>query len=132
MELPTEQKRNTLLLGFSFLLSTATLLCCTLPILLITLGLGTTLAAITSQWTVLPLLSAHKFWIFFISGIILLIADIVANRPQTSCPVDPEQAKKCMRVRQFHKTLFWSAVTLWAIGFFSAYLAVPVALWIEG
>ena len=54
--------------------SAGTLICCALPIVLVTLGLGATVAALTSSFPILVKLSMHKAWIFAISGALVLVA----------------------------------------------------------
>ena len=53
--------------------STGTLICCALPIILVTLGLGATVVAFTNSFPFLITLSLHKGWVFIGSGTMLLL-----------------------------------------------------------
>ncbi len=68
--------------------STGTLLCCALPALLVTLGLGTVVAAAISTVPGLIKLSQHKGWVFLIAGsLIALNAFCIRPRRQRDCRV---------------------------------------------
>lgn len=54
--------------------STGTLVCCALPILLVSLGAGATVAALTSALPILVTLSHYKLWVFGVSGLLLAVA----------------------------------------------------------
>ena len=59
-------------LGWLALVATSgTLVCCALPIALVTLGFGATVAALTSAFPVLITLSTYKTWIFGISAALM-------------------------------------------------------------
>lgn len=111
--------------------SIGTLICCALPLLLVTLGFGATLAALTSSIPWLIPLSEHKEWIFLGSGAALLAAGWLVHHPGQSCPSDPELRRLCLRTRAWNGRIFWASVATWTIGFFAAYLALPVFLWLE-
>lgn len=111
--------------------SFGTLVCCALPLLLVTLGFGATVAALTSSIPWLISLSEHKEWIFLASGVLLLLAAWLVHRPGQSCPPDPALQRLCNRARTWNGRIFWLSVATWSIGFFAAYLALPVLLWLE-
>ncbi len=54
--------------------SGGTLICCALPIILVTLGLGATVAAFTSSFPLLVTIAQHKAWVFTGSGALLLLS----------------------------------------------------------
>jgi hypothetical protein len=56
-----------------------TLLCCVLPVLLVSLGLGTAVASLTSSAPWLVELSRHKEWIFAASFLMLRCATATAD-----------------------------------------------------
>ena len=70
--------------------TTGTLVCCALPITLVTLGLGATVAAMTSTFPFLITLSQHKVWVFAISALMLALAGWAMFRPGRACPADAE------------------------------------------
>jgi len=122
------QKRLSWLALFT---STGTLICCALPILLVTLGLGATVAALTSAFPFLIVLSQHKVWVFTLSGAMLGISGWLLYRTGRSCPGDPELGALCERMHVWNQRIYWSSVVIWGAGFFAAYLALPIRIWLE-
>jgi len=112
--------------------TTGTLVCCALPIVLVTLGLGAAVAALTSTFPFLITLSQHKVWVFLVSALLLLVAGWALHRPGRVCPADAELGRACDRAMVWNRRLYWTAVALWGIGFFAAYLALPLLRWLEG
>lgn len=111
--------------------TTGTLICCALPIVLVTLGLGATVAALTSSFPFLVTLSEHKAWVFAGSGALLGLSGWLLYRPGRACPADPELGELCNRAQVWNRRIYWTSVTLWAIGFFAAYLALPIRIWLD-
>ena len=112
----------------SLLVSSTTLICCTLPLVLITLGFGTVLSILMVHVPWLPSLIRYQFWIFIFSAGLLLMAYLFLYNSNKSCSADPVLCNKLTRI---NKIIFWIAVVLWLVGFFSAYLALPVSLWLN-
>jgi len=110
--------------------TTGTLVCCALPIILVTLGLGATVAAMTSALPFLITLSLHKTWVFAFSGLMLALSGWLMYRPGRACPADAALGKKCATAHQWNKRLYWTSVVIWSIGFFAAYLALPLRIWL--
>ena len=106
--------------------TTGTLICCALPITLVTLGMGATVAAMTSSFPILITLSQHKAWIFASSGLMLVASAWLMYRPGRACPADPGLAAACNRARIWNRRVFRGSVTLWGIGFFAAFLLLPL------
>ena len=52
--------------------SMGTLICCALPALLVSFGLGAVLAGLASQWPSLIWISEHKIQVFIFAGVMLL------------------------------------------------------------
>ena len=111
--------------------SSATLVCCTLPIILVFIGLGATLAAISTSLPWLMTLTEYKFWIFLVSGILLLLTEWALKRPGRSCPTDPILAEKCKKLEIWNYRILRFSEIIWIIGFISSYLALPIKLWLE-
>jgi len=111
--------------------SSGTLICCALPIILVTLGLGATVAAMTSSFPFLIVLSQHKIWVFAFSGIMLLLSGFLMYRPGRSCPSDPELAALCSKAGLWNLRIYWLSLVIWSIGFFAAYLALPLRMWLD-
>ncbi len=126
------QTGDTRTLGWLTLFaSTGTLICCALPILLVTLGLGATVAALTSALPFLVVISQYKIWVFAFSGLMLALSGWLLYRPGRSCPVDPQLAALCNRAHAWNRRIYWASVVIWSVGFFAAYLALPLRVWLE-
>ncbi len=110
--------------------STGTLVCCALPIILVTFGMGATVAALTSSIPFLITLSQHKEWVFTGSAVMLALSGWMMYRPGRSCPVDPERGALCNRTRLWNRRIYRTSVILWGVGFFAAFLALPLRIWI--
>lgn len=110
--------------------STGTLICCALPILLVTLGFGATVAVLTSAFPFLIVLSQYKVWVFALSGALLAGMGWLLFRYPPACPADPKLAAVCARVRVWNRRLYWASVVIWSVGFFAAYLALPLRIWL--
>jgi mercuric ion transport protein len=117
--------------GFAVLLSTGTLLCCALPIILVSVGLGAAVVALTSQFPVLITLSGYKLQMFTGAAVLLVISAWLIWRPGTICPVDLKQAALCEKLQLWSKRLFILATGIWSVGFFFAYLSLPIRIWLE-
>lgn len=108
--------------------TTGTLVCCALPIALVTLGMGATVAAMTSAFPFLIVLSQHKILVFIFSGFMLAFSAWLMYRPGRACPTDPQLAKACHRAQVWNRRVFLGSVFIWCIGFFAAFLALPLRL----
>lgn len=111
--------------------TTGTLVCCALPILLVTLGLGATVAALTSALPFLITLSQHKAWVFALSGLMLGLSGWLIYRSGRSCPSDPQLGELCNKTHIWNRRIYWSSVIIWGIGFVAAYLALPLRIWLD-
>ncbi|MGQ5701159.1 hypothetical protein ACUJ46_03790 [Sandaracinobacteroides sp. A072] len=121
--------RDTLAPTLSLFASLSTLLCCALPALLVTLGLGAVLAGLVSAAPWLVELSRHKVWLFTGSGLLLLGAFLVQRRAaRLPCPADPARAAACQRLRALSAVTMGLSAAIWVIGFFFAFLAADLLL----
>ncbi len=116
---------------FTLFTTTGTLVCCAIPIIFVTLGLGATVAAMTSAFPFLIVLSQHKIWVFLFSGLMLAISGWLMYRPGRSCPTDPALGQACGTAHKWNKRIYWSSVVIWFIGFTAAYLLLPLRMWLD-
>ena len=116
---------------FTLFTTTGTLICCALPIMLVTLGLGATVAAMTSTFPFLITLSIYKTWVFAFSGLMLAFSGWLMFRSGRACPTDPALARKCTSAHKWNKRIYWTSVVIWAIGFFAAFLALPLRILLD-
>lgn len=126
-ETPRMETGSTWLTLFA---STGTLVCCALPIILVTLGMGATVAALTSSIPFLITLSLHKTWVFAGSALMLALSGWIMYRPGRACPADPQLGAVCNRTHIWNRRVYWASVILWAVGFFAAFLALPLRIWL--
>jgi len=112
--------------------TSGTLVCCAIPITLVTLGMGATVASMVSAFPFLITLSTHKPWVFGLSGLLLALSGYMMYRSNRVCPSDPQLGALCEKSHRWNKAIFWLSVILWAIGFFAAFLALPLQMWFEG
>src|SRR6202162_1891101 len=93
--------RNAGLAAGALLASSATLVCCVLPAVLVALGAGAALAGLVTAVPQLVWVSEHKALVFTLAGVLLAISGItlwVGRR--APCPVDPLLARLCQRLRR--------------------------------
>lgn len=110
--------------------STGTPICCALPIALVTLGLGAAVVSLTSTFPFLIVLSQHKIWVFTFSAFMLAVSGWMLYRPGRACPTDPETGRLCDRAQIWNRRIYWTSVAIWGTGFFAAYVALPLKLWL--
>jgi hypothetical protein len=121
-------RQQTGLTWLALFTTTGTLLCCALPITLVALGMGATMASLVSNLPFLVSLSEHKVWVFAISAILLALSAWIIYQPGRSCPVDPALAELCNKTGWWNRRIHWFSVILWCIGFFAAFLALPLQI----
>ncbi|MCB0349055.1 MAG: hypothetical protein KDD37_09470 [Bdellovibrionales bacterium] len=107
---------------FSLFSSTATLVCCAIPALLVVLGFGATLASFLTYFPQLIWLSENKFLVFVVSGSLILLSHIAQffTKP-LECPID-EKGVACKETRGSSKIILWIATLIWLTGFSFAYI----------
>lgn len=107
----------------ALLTSLSTLVCCTLPAVMITLGMGAALSSLTSNVPQLIWLSERKPLVFGGSLILLCLAGAVRYMTRNlPCPADPKLAKSCARLRLWGGWVLYAGFAVWAIGAFSAFV----------
>ena len=108
---------------FSLLTSAGTLVCCALPALLVSVGLGAVTAGLVSAFPELVWLSERKAWVFSVAGVLLALAAAARySQRNAPCPVDPGAARMCMRLRRASIVILLFSVAVYAVGFFFAFL----------
>lgn len=121
-------RRETGISWLTLFTSTGTLVCCALPIILVLLGMGASVAAMTSAFPFLITLSQYKVWVFALSGVMLVLSVWLTYRSGQSCPSDPELAHLCELSKVWNKRILWSSAIIWCIGFFAAFIALPLRI----
>ena len=111
--------------------TSAALICCVIPIVLVSLGLGAAVAALYGKLPFLTFLGLHKGWVFLATGLILAIAAWVLFRPHRTCPADPELAKACARADKWNRRLFFVSMMIWLVSLFAAYALLPLSIYLD-
>lgn len=113
----------------SLFLSAGTLVCCALPALFVSLGMGAALAGFVGAFPQITWLSQYKPIVFAVAATMLIIAGVMMYRARNlPCPVDPKQAKACARLRKFSIGIYIFSVIVFLIGSFFAFAAQYVLL----
>jgi hypothetical protein len=108
----------------TLLTSSATLVCCALPALLVTLGAGAAVAGLVAAVPQLVWLSEHKAVVFCTAGLLLLVAGRLQWRARfLPCPTDEHLARTCARARRQSAFVYGVSVVLYLIGAGFAFLA---------
>ena len=114
---------NAALSVVALLTSSATLVCCVLPAVLVGLGAGAALAGLVTAIPQLIWLSEHKLLVFGIAGLLLALsgASLWYGR-SLPCPTDPAGARACRRLRRFSAVLYGLALASYAAGMLFAFV----------
>jgi hypothetical protein len=108
--------------------STATLLCCVLPAVLVSVGAGAAVVGLVSAFPQLVWLSERKGLVFGFAGALLLFAGaILAWARRQPCPTDPAAARQCLRLRALSRWLYGIAALFYALGVLFAFVLPAVA-----
>ena len=103
--------------------SFSTLICCAIPALLVSLGLGASLVSAISIFPQLTWISEHKTVVFVLAGLMLIVAIVMSFKSNnTACPIDKEQAKACTTSKRFSKAILIISTLIYLIGMFFAFL----------
>lgn len=107
----------------ALLASSATLVCCVLPALLVALGAGAALAGLVTAVPQLVWLSEHKGLVFGVAGTLLFASGVMlwVNR-HAPCPADPKLANACKRLRRLSRVIYGLAIASYLLGSTFAFL----------
>jgi mercuric ion transport protein len=121
--------RSGVLSYFSLFTSVGTLLCCALPALLVLFGLGAAVASMLSFLPWLVTLSQHKGWTFSASGVLIALSFVntywLAPR-LCGEECNPDNPDACAQASKLSRILLWVSATIYAIGFFVAFVLGPI------
>jgi hypothetical protein len=118
--------RNAGLAAGALLASSATLVCCVFPAVLVAIGAGAALAGLVTAVPQLIWLSEHKPLVFTLAGTLLGISGMaiwVSRR--APCPADPAAARSCQQLRKISALLYAIALASFLLGAAFAFL-LPV------
>lgn len=107
----------------TLLASSATLLCCVLPAVLVSIGAGAALVTLVTAMPQLVWLSERKGVVFGIAGALLLVSGLLLARARSlPCPVEPRAARSCIRLRRTNAWVYGIALGAYVIGALFAFL----------
>ena len=118
---------QTFIPSLTLFTSFGTLVCCALPALMITLGMGTTLASFVGMFPYITLISEYKDTLFIITAILIILGFFFQIRSRNvSCPTDQYKADLCNKLRKISWIMLIFSSVLYITGFFFAFLAIYV------
>jgi hypothetical protein len=112
------EDRRSLGLTFGALVaSSATLVCCVLPAVLVSIGAGAAVVALVTAVPQLVWLSEHKVLVFGVAALLLAGGGLALRQARRlPCPIDPRLARSCMRLRRINGMLYGLALACFLIG----------------
>jgi hypothetical protein len=120
--------RNVGLAAGALLASSATLVCCVLPAMLVALGAGAALAGLVTALPQLIWLSEHKPLVFGLAAALLSVSGVALwYGRRLPCPLAPEAVRSCRRLRRISAALYGLALGCFAVGATFAFLLPIVA-----
>lgn len=108
----------------SLFTSMGTLVCCALPALFVSLGLGASFVSLLGSFPQLIWLSEKKELVFSVAGLMLVISGpLRARSSNLSCPSDPALAASCGELKKSGSAIFYISVAMYLVGAFFAFAA---------
>jgi len=122
--------RRKVLSFLALFTSTGTLLCCALPALIAAVAGGSAVVSLITAFPWLVPLSRYKLLIFLLAGVLLIVNAYLIYRPRSkvACSIAGEG---CETANSFSRFMFWVSLIIYSVGFFFAYLAVPLLRWLK-
>jgi hypothetical protein len=109
--------RNAGLAASALLASSATLVCCVLPAVLVAVGAGAALAGLVTAVPQLIWMSEHKPLVFGSAFMLLAVSGVMLwYGRKLPCPTDPGAARACRRLRRISAVLYGLALATFALG----------------
>lgn len=102
--------------------------CCALPIVLVTLGMGSVVASVVSVLPWLAWLSQYKAATFSVTGLVLGHSWWRLRRTGGSGQCAIEDGKRL----KWQKRLLGISTAIFVAAVFAAYALLPIVLWLEG
>jgi len=116
--------KESLLPFFGLFTSISTMLCCALPIILVTLGMGAVFASLTANFPFVTWLAERSIYLFVIATILLLIGGYFIFIKSQTCPADKKLTDMCNKTKEFNKVIWWMSVITLAISYFFKYILI--------
>lgn len=111
--------------SLSLFTSFSTLICCALPALLISIGMGASLASFVSAFPWIIFISKYKIQTFILAAILLIFSIYLFWQGRNApCPSDPIQAKICSKLRFINLIMLFISLVTFLVGFFFAFIVI--------
>ncbi len=108
---------------FALFGSAGTLLCCALPTLFVSLGMGAAVAGVVAEVPQIVWLSERKAILFLVCGFLLALSGWLQWRARNEpCPIDPKLAEACKSGRKWSIRIYFVSLIIFGVGLFFAYL----------
>lgn len=116
--------KNSFISYLTLFSSAGTLVCCALPALFVSLGLGAVLAGVATKIPGLIWISEHKIEVFIFAAVMLAANGLWMwfNR-NAPCPIDPDLRDACIKGRKFSVRVYAISVVIFLVGAFFAFVA---------
>ncbi|MCY4643375.1 MAG: hypothetical protein OXB88_02050 [Bacteriovoracales bacterium] len=103
--------------------SLGTLLCCALPVLFVSLGMGAVFASLTATIPQISWVVEHKTILFIITGVLLTISyAFMRHSRNLPCPIHGPAREACQKTRPMTKWIFYSSIAVYGVGIFFSYI----------
>lgn len=113
---------------FSLFGSLSTLLCCALPVTLVSIGMGASFAFLTSSFPQIIWLVERKNALFFVTGLLLgLSYYLIKKSDKKSCPVDAKQREVCESSKPVSLFVFYISLGFYVLGLLFSFI-LPLLL----
>ena len=111
--------------SLSLFTSFSTLICCALPALLISIGMGASLASFVSAFPWIIFISKYKIQTFILAAVLLVFSVYLFWQGRNApCPSDPVQAKICSKLRFINLIMLFISLVTYLVGFFFAFIVM--------
>ena len=116
-------KSNKLVHYLTLFASSGTIICCALPVLLVSIGAGAALSSLISVFPQLVILSIYKIPIFIGAFIMLIISGIIQYFVRSlPCPTDKKLAINCIQTRKASLIIYFISLGIFSIGLLFAFI----------
>ena len=114
---------NKLLSFLSLFGSLSTLLCCALPVTLVSLGMGAAFASLTANFPLIIWIVERKELLFITTAILLFISFFMMKKSERlPCPIDPQQRNVCQTSKKISRKIYWITVFIYIVGLTFSYV----------
>ena len=120
---------NKLLSFLSLFGSLSTLLCCALPVTLVSLGMGAAFASLTANFPLIIWIVERKELLFITTAILLFFSFFMMKKSERlPCPIDSQQRNVCQTSKKISRKIYWITVFIYIVGLTFSYV-IPLMMY---